>query len=140
MHSLPAKRKILLILAKSSWKQKLKSSRSALFCLKTRVSLKYFVNDCRYLPFPTSPFDISCAILISKSKDCPANELANQKKWLIVILKDFIKQPAINQSPTFSQFLFSHWLLYKCFFLFPYQSVCRFWKIGKTSFASFHCI
>ena len=38
--------KILLLLAKAIEKQKLNSSRSGLFHIKTRVSLKYFVNDC----------------------------------------------------------------------------------------------
>ena len=37
--------KILLILAKNE-NQKLNFSRSALFHMKIRVSLKYFVNDC----------------------------------------------------------------------------------------------
>ena len=32
-----------------------------------------------YLPFPISPFDISCVILITKSKNCAANELPNKK-------------------------------------------------------------
>ena len=40
--------KILLILGKTLEKQKLNFSRSALFQMKTRVSLKYFVNDCRF--------------------------------------------------------------------------------------------
>ena len=35
---------------------------------------------------------------------------------------------------------FSHWLLHKCFFLFPYQSVSKFWKIDKISLVSFRCI
>ena len=38
--------KILLILAKTLAAQKLNFSRSQLFHIKTRVSLKYFVNDC----------------------------------------------------------------------------------------------
>ena len=42
--SLPAKMEILLILAKISRKIEIKFSRSALFHMKTRVSLKYFVN------------------------------------------------------------------------------------------------
>ena len=46
MPSLPAKMKILLLLAKAIEKQKLNSSRSGLFHMKTRVSLKYLVNDC----------------------------------------------------------------------------------------------
>ena len=56
--------------------------------------------------FPTSPFDISCVILISKSKNWAANELSKKKKWLIIILKGFIKQPVIKQSPNFLSFSF----------------------------------
>ena len=44
-----AKMKILLILAKTLEKQELNFSRSALFHMKTRVSLRYFMNDCSYL-------------------------------------------------------------------------------------------
>ena len=40
--------KILLILAKTLEKQKLNFSRIALFHIKTRLSLKYFVNDCSF--------------------------------------------------------------------------------------------
>ena len=39
--------KILLILGKTLEKQKLNFSRSALLRMKTEVSLKYFVNNCR---------------------------------------------------------------------------------------------
>ena len=46
MPSLPAEMKILLTLAKTLEKQKLNFSRSELFHMKTRVSLKYHVNDC----------------------------------------------------------------------------------------------
>ena len=41
----PAKIKTLLILAKTLDRQKLNFSPSALFHMKTRVSLNYFVND-----------------------------------------------------------------------------------------------
>ena len=44
MPSLPAIIKILSILTKNDEKQELNLSRSALFHLETRVSLKYFVN------------------------------------------------------------------------------------------------
>ena len=44
--SLPTKMKILLILGKTLEKQELNFSRSALFYIKTRVHLKYFVDDC----------------------------------------------------------------------------------------------
>ena len=59
-----------------------------------------------YLSYPTSLFDISCVTLISKSKNWAANELAKLKKWLIIILKDFIKQSAIKQTQTLLSFSF----------------------------------
>ena len=46
--SLPANMKILLILAKTLEKQKLNFSRTALFHIKTRASLRYFVNYCSW--------------------------------------------------------------------------------------------
>ena len=46
--------KILLIQAKSLEKQKLNFSRIALFHMKTRVSLKHFVNDYLWKPFSNS--------------------------------------------------------------------------------------
>ena len=45
--SLPVKMKILLIIAKNSWKTKNNFSHNALFHTKTRVSLRQLVNDCR---------------------------------------------------------------------------------------------
>ena len=48
MPSLPTKMNVLLILAKAFEKQKLNFSRGALFHMKTRVRLKYFVGDCSY--------------------------------------------------------------------------------------------
>ena len=46
MYSLPAKTKILLILAIDFWKIE-KFSPSAPFHMKTRVRLKYFADNCR---------------------------------------------------------------------------------------------
>ena len=40
--------KVLSILAKNSWKRRLNFSRSALFHMETRVSLKYFANGCSF--------------------------------------------------------------------------------------------
>ena len=48
MPSLTPNIKILSILAKSSEKQKLNFSPKALFQMKTRVCLKYFVHDCLF--------------------------------------------------------------------------------------------
>ena len=47
MHSLPPKNKILSILPKDSLKTEIELSRSALFYMKTKVFLKYFVRACR---------------------------------------------------------------------------------------------
>ena len=47
MSSLPPKRKILSALAKDSLKIEIELFRSALFHMKTKVFLKYFVFDCR---------------------------------------------------------------------------------------------
>ena len=59
------------------------------------------------------------------------------KKWLIIIFKEFIKQ---KQSLNFL-FFFSVLIDgYTNVFPFPYQGVCKFWKIDKISSASFHCI
>ena len=60
MSSLPAKMKALFTLAKTLEKQKLNFSRSALFHMKTRVSLKYLVNDCRYLNMMPKTYDVIC--------------------------------------------------------------------------------
>ena len=50
MPSRPAEMEVLLTLAKNFWKTEIKLSRSALFHMKTRVSVKYFVNDCLWKP------------------------------------------------------------------------------------------
>ena len=55
---------------------------------------------CRFLS------DISCVFLISKSKNCAANENAN-KKSLTIPLKGFVKQSVIEQITSLSVFLFS---------------------------------
>ena len=54
-----------------------------------------------------------------------------RKKKMIIIIKDFIKQPVIKQIPFF---FLSFSFFSGCFvgvFFFPYQSVCKFWKIDK---------
>ena len=48
----PAKMKALLILAENLKKWKLNFFRFALFHMKTRVSLKYFVSYCGFEPRP----------------------------------------------------------------------------------------
>ena len=90
-----------------------------------------------YLPFPISPFDIYCVILIWKRKNWAGNEFAIQKKWLVVTLKDFLKQIVIKQTPTFLSFSYLIDCCNKCYFLFPYQSIYKFLKIDKISLAGF---
>ena len=66
-----------------------------------------------------------------KSKIAPQLSLLNKKKWLILILKGFIKQSV------FHSVFFTHWLLYKCFFSFLIKAFVnsKNWKdfIGKLS-------
>ena len=60
MPTLPAKMKILLILAKKFQKNLiLHFSRSVLFHAKTRVILKYFVTDCNFTDFALKRLRIS---------------------------------------------------------------------------------
>ena len=56
MPSSAAKMKILLTLAKNSCKREINFSRSALFQMKIRISLKYFVNDCIWKHFFATNF------------------------------------------------------------------------------------
>ena len=63
------------------------------------------------------------------------------KKILIIILKGLYKTTFHKtKSNLFSQFFFSHWQLHEFFFLFFYQSVCKFLKLYKILLASFHCV
>ena len=84
-----------------------------------------------YLPFPISPFDIYCTILIAKSENCAANELEKKKKSYY--FKGLHKTTCYKTKSIFSQFFFSHLPLHEWFFFFPYQIVCKFWKIDKIS-------
>ena len=91
--SLPAKMKILSILAKNSWKKKLEFSRSGLFHMETRVSLKYFVNRCRCLIFS---YSVCCLIswlaasivmwkllnMLFVNQNTPPIAIRNRLKWL----------------------------------------------------------
>ena len=80
-----------------------------------------------YLPFPISHFDISCASHPDNKKRKLPCEWPCEKK-IIIILKDFVKQPVIKQTPFFFCFSF----LTDCFVSaswFPYQRVCKVWKI-----------
>ena len=82
---------MFLTLAKNSWKKKF--CRSALFHMKTRVSLKYFVNDCG-----SSHYFFSCKIsqreiqswiynyVVVESKESPFHRFASNFPNRIKIL------------------------------------------------------
>ena len=61
--------------------------------------------------------------------------MRNKKKRIIILLKGFVNQSVIAQSTNFSQFFFSHWLLFERFFSFLIKAFVNFenWKdfIGK---------
>ena len=98
---------------------------------------------------PYFPFDFSCVILIPKSKywaaniglqilGCKywaANELAKQKN-IIIILKDFIKQPVIKQSPTFLSFFLIHCYI-NGFFSFLIKPFLNFEKLIRFHWQAF---
>ena len=65
MPSLPAKIKILAMLAKNSLKQELNFFRSVLFHMETRVTLKYFVNGGLWKQFFASNSTQTSSNLIS---------------------------------------------------------------------------
>ena len=82
-----------------------------------------------YLLFSISDFDIYCVILITKSENCAANDLAKKKNDYYY--KGLYKTTCYK---TNSIFFLSFSFLSGCFvsvFFFPYQSVCKFWKIDK---------
>ena len=60
----PPEMKILSVLAKFSWEIEIEHSRSALFHMKIRVSLKRFVNDCLWQQFLDSNTPHSLSNLI----------------------------------------------------------------------------
>ena len=68
----------------------------------------YFLNKYCNLPFLAKcHFLLPLLIFLASPWYQKAKiELAKLKKWLIVILKDFIKQPVIKQTPTLLSFTF----------------------------------
>ena len=50
--------------------------------------------------------------------------------------RHFLRSVKVQLFSVFLLWLSAMWV----FFLFPCQSVCKFWKIGQISSASFHCI
>ena len=53
------------------------------------------------------------------------------------MLNDFIKELVIEQSPTFSQFFFSHRRLHKCFFSFLIKALANFEKLIRFHWQAF---
>ena len=88
-----------------------------------------FLAICRSQP---SLFEISCVILISKSKNLAANEKIKQKNDRIKIIlkqKDFIKQPVITQGPTFLSFSFLIDCRISAFFSFLIKAFADFERL-----------
>ena len=52
--------------------------------------------------------------------------------------KGLYKTTCYKTKSNFSQFFYSHWLFYECFFFFPYKSVCKISKVNKISSSSFY--
>ena len=94
----------------------------------------YFWN--KYLLFPTSPFDISCIILISKCKNWAANELTKQK-MINYQINRLYKTTCCKTKSNFSQFFFSHWLPHKCFFSFLIKACVNFEKLVRFHWQAF---
>ena len=89
-----------------------------------------------YLSFPTSPFDISCVILISKSKNWTVNELAKQK-IINYHIKGLHKTTCYKAKSNFPQSFFSHWLLHKCFFSFLIKAFANFEELIRFHWQAF---
>ena len=77
------------------------------------------------MSFPTSPFDISCVTLISKSK----NWAFQTKKMINCHIKGLYKTTCYKTNSNSSQFYFSHWLLHKCFFESAKSRAWRAWRV-----------
>ena len=99
--------------------------------LSILLDWNYFWYKCCNLPFLAiccSQFPLLIFLASSwfqKSKIAPQMSLLNKKKWLILILKGFIKQ-----SVFYSVFFLSDFCI-SVFFLLPYQSVCKFEKLKR---------
>ena len=92
-----------------------------------------------YPPFPTSPFDISCVILISKSKKWPANVLSlwNKKNPINYHVNGLYETTCYKTKSNFSQFFFSHWRLQKCFCPFLIKLFANFEKLIRFHWQAF---
>ena len=75
---------------------------------------------------------------------CETNKyLMNKKAYWIknhCHFKWLYKTSCYKTKSNFSQFLYSNLLLYECFFSFLNTSVCKIWKVDKTSSSSFYYI
>ena len=95
--------------------------------LKLFLKLNVSFGIPSYLPFPVSTSDISD---IKKHKlHCEwAWEI---KKMVNYHLKGLYRTTCYKTKPNFSQFFFSRWLMYKCFFSCLINVLVIFWKIDK---------
>ena len=92
----------------------------------------YFWNKYYNLPFLAICHSLSFLIL-SKSKNWTANELAKQKMTNCHI-KGLYKTACYK---TKSNFFFSHWLLHKCFFSFVIKAFSNFEKLIRFHWQAF---
>ena len=88
-----------------------------------------------YLLIPSSPFDMRHPD-IKKQKLGWEWAYETKKNWLIVILKDFIKQPVIKQSPTFLSFFLIHCYI-NGFFSFLIKPFPNFEKLIRFHWQAF---
>ena len=82
-----------------------------------------------------SPFDISCFILISKSKNWTGNEPAIQKNDYHI--KGLYETTCYKTKSNFSQFFFCCWLLHKCFLSFLIKVFANFEKLIRFHWQAF---
>ena len=97
----------------------------------------YFWNKYCSLPFLAICRSQFASSWWQKVKIALGIRLQNKQNYYY--FKGLDKTTRYKTKPIFSQFFFSHWLLYECLF-FPGQNACKFWKIDQILLTSFHCI
>ena len=125
------------------------SAKKNVFVLCSLVNdWNYFWNEYCNLPF-LAIFRSQLPLFLLRHPDIKEQKLGCEwaceiKKKIINChinhIKGLYKTNCYKTKSNISQFSFPHWLLHKCFFLFLYQCVCKFWKIFKISSTNFHCI
>ena len=106
-----------------------KRQKNCLYYVHIIFEINIVIAIPSYLSFPTSSFDISCVIMILKSKIWACKT----KKWL----NKTYKTTCYKTKSNFSQLLFSHWLLHKCFFSFLTKAFANFEKLIRFHWQAF---